>query len=32
MHNFTLISNRLKRYEKNAPQKSYKQNKFEEHE
>ncbi len=30
--NFTLISNPLKKLLKNAPQKSYKQNKFDEHE
>jgi hypothetical protein len=30
--NFTLISNPLKKFWKNAPKKSYKQNKFDEHE
>ncbi len=30
--NFTLISNPLKKLWKNAPKKSYKQNKFDEHE
>ncbi len=30
--NFTLISNPLKRLWKNAPKKSYEQNKFDEHE
>ncbi len=30
--NFTLISNQLKKVLKNAPTKSYKQNKFDEHE
>jgi hypothetical protein len=32
MQNFTLISNPLQKLQKNAPQKSYKQNKFDEHE
>jgi hypothetical protein len=30
--NFTLISNPLKKFKKNAQKKSYKQNKFDEHE
>jgi hypothetical protein len=32
MQNFILISNLLKKFLKNAPKKSYKQNKFDEHE